>query len=75
MERISLGGRTVGGFALSADSGSSSGVSPAYAAVATGAAIGLLAHVLHAPLWGSIAAGAGAALVTKVGIDRAASTA
>ena len=37
-----------------------------------GVAAGLLAAVLHAPLWGSIVAGCGAALFTKVGIDKAA---
>jgi len=47
-------------------------VSPAFAALTTGAAAGLLAHVLHAPMWGSILVGAGAALFTHVGIDRAA---
>ena len=47
-------------------------VSPAFAALMTGAAAGLLAHVLHAPMWGSIAAGVGAALVTHVGIDQTA---
>lgn len=47
-------------------------VSPAFAALMTGAAAGLLAHVLRAPVWGSIAAGVGAALVTHVGIDQAA---
>ncbi len=47
-------------------------VSPAFAALMTGAAAGLLAHVLHAPTWGSIAVGVGAALVTHVGIDQTA---
>ena len=48
------------------------GASPVFAAVMTGAAAGLLAHVLKAPTWGAIAAGVGGALLTKVGIDRAA---
>lgn len=47
-------------------------VSPVFAALMTGAAAGLLAHVLHAPMWGSIVVGAGAALVTHVGIDQTA---
>jgi hypothetical protein len=47
------------------------GASPVYAAVMTGAAAGLLATVLRAPLWGAILAGAGAAFVTHVGIERA----
>jgi hypothetical protein len=47
-------------------------VSPVMASLAVGATVGLLAHVLHAPFWGSLLAGAGAAMVTNVGIDKAA---
>lgn len=74
MERISLGGRPAAGFALGQPIGSSDsgGVSPTYAAVMTGAAAGLLVYVLRAPTWGAVLAGAGTALVTKVGIERAA---
>ena len=79
METVSIGGRRTCGFALER-SGVSDGpapvtATPAIAAVAAGAAAGLLAHTLRAPLWGAIAAGCGAALVTKVGIDKAAETA
>lgn len=41
------------------------------ASVMTGATVGLLAFVLRAPLWGSLLAGAGAAVTTKWAIDRA----
>jgi hypothetical protein len=73
VETISRGGRTVRGFALG-DAGETGGGSGtvALAAAMTGAAVGLLTHVLKVPLWGSVLAGAGAVLVTKVGIDRAA---
>ena len=37
----------------------------------TGAAVGLLAYVLKAPLWGAILSGAGATVVTNWGIERA----
>jgi len=47
------------------------GASPVFAAVMTGAAVGLFAHVVRAPLWGAIVAGAAAAFVTHVGIERA----
>jgi hypothetical protein len=47
-------------------------VSPVFASLMTGAAAGLLAHVLHAPMWGAIVTGVGAALVTHVGIDKTA---
>jgi len=61
------------GEAISAGlSGVGVSVSPAFASIAAGAAVGLLAHVLKAPFWGSILAGAGTALVTNVSIDRAA---
>ena len=72
-----MGGRAVAGFALGqpvglvASSDGGSVVSPTYAAVMTGATVGLLAYVLKAPLWGAVVSGAGAALVTKYGIDRA----
>ena len=74
MERISLNGRAVPGFALSQASPDTVkfAVTPAVAAVGVGVTAGLLAAVLHAPLWGSIVAGCGAALFTKVGIDKAA---
>ena len=53
--------------------GAASGVaSPAYAATMTGAAAGLLAYVLSAPVWGALVVGAAAAIVTKAGIERAA---
>ena len=42
------------------------------AAVMTGATVGLLAHVFKAPIGVSLLAGAGAAIVTKLGIDKAA---
>lgn len=47
------------------------GGSMLYAELMTGAAVGLLAHILRAPLWGAVVAGAGAALMTRIGIDRA----
>lgn len=75
MESVSLGGRPVAGFGIGQPVGVgdvSVGVSPAYAAVMTGAAAGLLAYVLRAPTWGAVLSGAGAALVTMVGIERAA---
>jgi|HubBroStandDraft_2_1064218.scaffolds.fasta_scaffold04383_10 hypothetical protein len=72
MERISIGGRQVPGFALGAPDTNVVTVTPAVAAVGVGVAAGLLAAVLKAPLWGSIVAGCGAALFTKVGIDKAA---
>ena len=62
------------GFALGQPVGVGDGgaVSPRYASLMTGAAAGLLAYVLDAPVWGSILVGAGAAVATKVVIDRAA---
>lgn len=42
------------------------------AALAAGAAAGLAAIVLKAPLWGAVFAFAGAAIVTKKAIDVAA---
>lgn len=74
MEGVAIGGRTVPGFALGQSVGvgdASAGVSPAYAAIMTGGTIGLLVYVLKAPLWGAIVAGSGAALLTKLGVDRA----
>jgi hypothetical protein len=78
METISMGGRPVAGFAVGeiglAGEGAPPGtVSPRYAALMTGAAAGLLAHALDAPLWGDIAVGVVAAVVTKASIDKAAS--
>ena len=77
MERISLNGRQVPGFALGQAKPDTVkfSVSPAVAAVSVGVTAGLLAAVLHAPLWGTLVAGSAAALVTKVGIDKAAETA
>ena len=74
MELISLNGRTVPGFALgqAAPDTVKFAVTPAVAAVSVGVTAGLLAAVLHAPLWGTIVSGCAAALVTKVGIDKAA---
>ena len=46
--------------------------SPRYASVMTGAAVGLLAYVLQAPLWASILLGAGGAITTKYVIDQSA---
>lgn len=75
MENVSLGGRTVPGFALGQPVGvgdASATVSPVYASVMTGAAAGLLAYVLSAPVWGAIVAGAAVATTTKYAIDRSA---
>jgi len=74
METISLGGHIVPGFALGAPSTPSNdgGGTVALASMMTGATAGLLAYVVKAPVWGAVLAGAGAALLTKVGIDRAA---
>lgn len=72
MDTLYLAGRPVRGFALGDDSPTApagAGVVTA-AAVMAGAAAGLLAHVLRAPLWGSLLGAAGAALATKVAIDR-----
>jgi hypothetical protein len=52
--------------------GVSVSMSPAFASLMVGATAGLLAHVLHAPFWGALTVGVGAALVTNVGIDKAA---
>jgi hypothetical protein len=71
METISRGGRPVAGF-VGAATTSSPGVSPAYAAIATGATVGLLAYVLKAPAGWAVLIGSAGALVTKVGIDAAA---
>ena len=72
METISLGGRPAAGFALGQPVGVGEGgvVSPRYASVMTGAAAGLFAYVLHAPVWGAVVVGAGAAIITKASIDR-----
>lgn len=74
MEYVSLGGRQVPGFALGQPAGvvETGVVSSRYAALMTGAAAGLLTYVLDAPVWGAVAVGAGAALITKVSIDRTA---
>jgi hypothetical protein len=74
MERICLQGRTVPGFTLGQASGDTVkfAVTPAVAAVSVGITAGLLAAVLHAPLWGTIVSGCAAALATKVGIDKTA---
>lgn len=75
MERISLNGRAIPGFSLGQDASKETvkfAVTPAVAAVSVGITAGLLAAVLHAPLWGTIVVGAGAALATKVGVDKAA---
>lgn len=74
MERISFNGRTIPGFALGQTKPDTVkfAVSPAVAAVSVGITAGLFAAVLHAPLWGTIVVGAGAALATKVGVDKAA---
>ena len=74
MEQIRINGRKIQGFALGAPDGTTVTVSatPAIAAAGVGIAAGLLAAVLKAPLWGTIVTGAAAALVTKVGIDKAA---
>jgi len=74
METISLNGRRVPGFALGQASADTVkfAVTPAVAAVSVGVTAGLLAAVLHAPLWATLVTGSAAALVTKVGIDKAA---
>jgi len=74
MESISLNGRRVPGFALGQASADTVkfAVTPAVAAVGVGVTAGLLAAVLHAPLWGTLVAGCAGALFTKVGIDKAA---
>ncbi len=75
METISLNGRAVPGFSLGQDASKETvkfAVTPAVAAVSVGVTAGLLAAVLHAPLWGTIVAGCAGALFTKVGIDKAA---
>jgi len=72
MENVSLGGHRVPGFALAdqAPTVSDSGTVK-MASVMTGATAGLLAYVLNAPVWGSVLIGAGAAIATKIGIDKA----
>jgi hypothetical protein len=72
MDQIRFNGRNVPGFGVGVSDTNVVSVTPAVAAVGVGVAAGLLAAVLKAPLWGSIVAGAGAALFTKVGIDKAA---
>ena len=74
MDQIRFNGRNVPGFGTGAPDGTTVTVSatPAIAAAGVGVAAGLLAAVLKAPLWGTIVAGCGAALFTKVGIDKAA---
>ena len=73
METISLNGRAVPGFLGQTNPSTVKfAVTPAVAAVSVGVTAGLLAAVLHAPLWGTIVAGSAAALMTKVGIDKAA---
>lgn len=67
-ESLRFGGQPVRGFAL-ADA--PAGASPVLAAVMTGATVGLLVHVCRGPAWGAIAAGVGATLLTKFGIDKA----
>ena len=74
MEQLSRGGRSVPGFALGqADDAPTPSLVVQYAVLMTGVATGLLVGpVLKAPLWGAILAGAGAAVVAKAGIERAA---
>jgi hypothetical protein len=72
MDQIRFNGRNVPGFGVGAPDTNVVTVTPAVAAVGVGVAADLLAAVLKAPLWGSIVAGCGAALFTKVGIDKAA---
>lgn len=75
METIYRGGRPVGGFALAGEGtpppAPAGGGTVALASMMTGATAGLLAHVLRAPMWGSILAGAAAAVTTRYAIDRA----
>ena len=81
METISFGGQQVAGFALGQSPPVGVGAdtpyvaTPRYAALMTGAAAGLLAHTLDAPLWGDIVVGVVAAVATKVAIDKTATTA
>lgn len=75
MERISRNGCPAPGFFIGQSDTKETvkfAVTPAVAAVSVGITAGLLAAVLHAPLWGTIVVGAGAALATKVGVDKAA---
>jgi hypothetical protein len=75
MERIFLNGCPKNGFFIGQTAAPETvrfTVSPSVAAVSVGVTAGLLAAVLKAPLWGSIVAGCAGALVTKVGIDKAA---
>jgi hypothetical protein len=73
MDAIRFGGRPVAGFALGQGIGDAPvGANPTYAAVMTGAAVGLGAYVLRAPVWGAVVSGALAALLAKTGMDRAA---
>ena len=70
MDVVCRGGHQVAGFGVG---GSAPSPPPtvAIASVMTGAAAGLLAYVLRAPVWGAILVGAGSAVVAKVAIDRA----
>lgn len=70
METLYRGGRPVGAFGVG-ESPAPVGRSVALASVMTGATVGLLAHVLRAPLWGAVLGGAAAAVTTKYAIDRA----
>lgn len=73
MESISMGGRVVGGFGLADQVGVGAvAVSPRYAALMTGVAVGLGAYVLRAPVWGAIVVGSLGAITTKYAIDKAA---
>jgi hypothetical protein len=69
---ISRGGRPVPGFALGAPTAAPSmTASTAMAAVMVGATVGLLAHVMKASTGVALLTGAGAAVIAKLGIDRA----
>ena len=79
METISFGGRSVAGFGLGAPASGASAwygvvASPAYASLMSGAAAGLLAYTLRAPVWGAVLIGTAGAVATKIGIDKAASS-
>jgi hypothetical protein len=70
---ISLGGHSVPGFALADQAATvSDGGTVKMASVMTGATAGLLAYVLNVPTWGALVIGAGAAIATKISIDKAA---
>jgi len=71
-EQISLGGHRVSGFALADDAKPKTfRATPVVAALMVGGAVGFGAHMFKASMGYSILLGAAAAVLAKIGIDKA----